>query len=81
MSLTMPNKKEAVLFSYSLILDKEGKLITEVKSLPVEYKELMQKAFSQSREERVFFTNLVLEAKRKFIVVHEWLEKYCRVIS
>ena len=67
MSSMTQNKKEAVIFSYSLILDKEGKFITEIKSLPVDDKELMDKSFPH-REERVFFTNVVNEAKRKFIV-------------
>ena len=68
MSSMTQNKKEAVIFSYSLILDKEGKFITEIKSMPVDDKEIMDKAFPH-REERVFFTNVVNEAKRKFIVV------------
>ena len=80
MSSMTQNKKEAVIFSYSLILDREGKFITEIKSMPVDDKDIMDKAFPH-REERVFFTNVVNEAKRKFIVVHEWLEKYLRVIS
>ena len=46
MSSMTQNKKEAVIFSYSLILDKEGKFITEIKSMPVDDKEIMDKAFA-----------------------------------
>ena len=76
----MSNKKEATIFSYKLILDKEGKLITEITSLPIEDEEVMVKCF-KIREERNFFINVVSEAKRKFHIIHEWLEQYCKFIS
>jgi hypothetical protein len=76
----MPKNKEATIFSYKLILDKEGKLITEITSLPIEDKEVMDKCF-KIREERNFFINVVSEAKRKFHIIHEWLEQYCKFIS
>ena len=76
----MSNKKEATIFSYKLILDKEGKLITEITSLPIEDKEVMDKCF-KILEERNFFINVVSEAKRKFHIIHEWLEQYCKFIS
>ena len=75
----MSNKKEATIFSYKLILDKEGKLITEITSLPIEDEEVMVKCF-KIREERNFFINVVSEAKRKFHIIHEWLEQYCKFI-
>ena len=76
----MPKNKEATIFSYKLILEKEGKLITEITSLPIEDKEVMDKCF-KIREERNFFINVVSEAKRKFHIIHEWLEQYCKFIS
>ena len=48
--------------------------------LPVDDEEIMKEAFSRSREERVFYTSLVKEAKRKLLPIHEWLEKYCQNI-
>ena len=77
----MPKKiQETTIFSYKLLLDREGKLITEITSLPIEDKEVMYKCF-KIREERNFFINVVTEAKRKFQIVHEWLEQYCKFIS
>ena len=77
----MPKKiQETTIFSYKLLLDREGKLITEITSLPIEDKEVMDKCF-KIREERNFFINVVAEAKRKFQIVHEWLEQYCKFIS
>ena len=77
----MPKKiQETTIFSYKLLLDREGKLITEITSLPIEDKEVMYKCF-KIREERNFFINVVAEAKRKFLVIHEWLEQYCKFIS
>ena len=79
----MPNYKkntEATLFSYTLLINKEGKLITQITSLPIEDEEVMSKCF-KIREERNFFINVVAEAKRKFLVVHEWLEQYCKFTS
>lgn len=77
----MPKKiQETTIFSYKLLLDREGKLITEITSLPIEDKEVMDKCF-KIREERNFFINVVAEAKRKFLVVHEWLEQYCKFTS
>ena len=77
----MPKKiQETTIFSYKLLLDREGKLITEITSLPIEHKEVMYKCF-KIREERNFFINVVAEAKRKFLVVHEWLEQYCKYTS
>ena len=72
--------QETTIFSYKLLLDKEGKLITEITSLPIEDKEVMDKCF-KIREERNFFINVVAEAKRKVLVVHEWLEQYCKFTS
>ena len=39
----MPNKrhKEATIFSYTLLINKEGKLETEITSLPIEDEEVM----------------------------------------
>ncbi len=77
----MPKKiQETTIFSYKLLLDREGKLITEITSLPIEDKEVMDKCF-KIREERNFFINVVAEAKRKVLVVHEWLEQYCKFTS
>ena len=79
----MPNykkNKEATLFSYTLLINKEGKLITQITSLPIEDEEVMAKCF-KIREERNFFINVVSEAKRKFHVIHEWLEQYCKYIT
>ena len=77
----MPKKiQETTIFSYKLLIDREGKLITEITSLPIEDKEVMDKCF-KIREERNFFINVVAEAKRKFQIVHEWLEQYCKFIS
>ena len=77
----MPKKiQETTIFSYKLLLDREGKLITEITSLPIEDKEVMDKCF-KIREERNFFINVVSEAKRKFHIIHEWLEQYCKFIS
>ena len=77
----MPKKiQETTIFSYKLLLDREGKLITEITSLPIEDKEVMYKCF-KIREERNFFINVVAEAIRKFQIVHEWLEQYCKFIS
>ena len=77
----MPKKiQETTIFSYKLLLDREGKLITEITSLPIEDKEVMDKCF-KIREERNFFINVVTEAKRKFHIIHEWLEQYCKFIS
>ena len=78
----MPNKrhKEATLFSYTLLINKEGKLETEITSLPIEDEEVMIKSF-KIREERNFFINLVSETKRKLSPIHEWLEKYCNSIT
>ena len=77
----MPKKiQETTIFSYKLLIDREGKLITEITSLPIEDKEVMYKCF-KIREERNFFINVVAEAKRKFLVVHEWLELYCKFTS
>ena len=73
-------KREATIFSYKVILDNEGKLITEITTLPVEDEKVMKDAFSRSREERMFYTSLVKEAKRKLLPIHEWLEKYCQNI-
>ena len=76
----MPKKiQETTIFSYKLLLDREGKLITEITSLPIEDKEVMYKCF-KIREERNFFINVVAEAKRKFLIVHEWLEDYTKNI-
>ncbi len=77
----MPNKrhKEATIFSYTLLINKEGKLETEITSLPIEDEEVMIKCF-KIREERNFFINLVSETKRKLSPIHEWLEKYCNSI-
>ena len=76
----MSSKKyETTIFAYKLLLDKEGKLITEITSLPIEDKEVMNKCF-KIREERNFFINVVAEAKRKFLIVHEWLEDYTKNI-
>ena len=77
----MPNKrhKEATIFSYTLLINKEGKLETEITSLPIEDEEVMLKCF-KIREERNFFINLVSETKRKLSPIHEWLEKYCNSI-
>ena len=76
----MSSKKyETTIFAYKLLLDKEGKLITEITSLPIEDKEVMYKCF-KIREERNFFINVVAEAKRKFLIVHEWLEDYTKNI-
>jgi hypothetical protein len=72
--------QETTIFSYKLLLDKEGKLITEITSLPIEDEEVMSKCF-KVREERNFFINVVAEAKRKFTIIHEWLENYCKYIS
>jgi len=78
----VPNKrhKEATLFSYTLLINKEGKLETEITSLPIEDEEVMIKSF-KIREERNFFINLVSEARRKLKPIHEWLEKYCNSIT
>lgn len=77
----MPKKiQETTIFSYKLLIDREGKLITEITSLPIEDEEVMVKCF-KIREERNFFINVVAEAKRKFQIVHEWLEQYCKFIS
>ena len=78
----MPNKrhKEATLFSYTLLINKEGKLVTQITSLPIEDEEVMSKCF-KIREERNFFINLVSEARRKLKPIHEWLEKYCNSIT
>ena len=78
----MPNKrhKEATLFSYTLLINKEGKLVTQITSLPIEDEEVMIKSF-KIREERNFFINLVSEARRKLKPIHEWLEKYCNSIT
>ena len=64
-------KREATIFSYKVILDNEGKLITEITTLPVEDEKVMKDAFSRSREERMFYTSLVKEAKRKLLPIHE----------
>ena len=71
---------EATIFSYKVILDNEGKLVTEITTLPVDDEKVMKEAFSRSREERMFYTSLVKEAKRKLIPIHQWLEKYCQNI-
>ena len=42
-------KREATIFSYKVILDNEGKLITEITTLPVEDEKVMKDAFSRSR--------------------------------
>ena len=79
----MPNytkNKEATLFSYTLLINKEGKLITQITSLPIEDEEVMSKCF-KIREERNFFINLVSETKRKLSPIHEWLEKYLNSIT
>ena len=79
----MPNykrHKEATIFSYTLLINKEGKLETEITSLPIEDEEVMTKSF-KIREERNFFINLVSEARRKLKPIHEWLEKYCNSIT
>ena len=73
-------KTEATLFSYSLLINKEGKLITQITSLPIEDEEVMIKSV-KIREERNFFINLVSETKRKLSPIHEWLEKYCNSIT
>ena len=70
-------KREATIFSYKVILDNEGKLVTEITTLPVDDEKTMKEAFSRSKEERMFYTSLVKEAKRKLIPIHQWLEKYC----
>ena len=70
-------KREATIFSYKVILDNEGKLVTEITTLPVDDEKVMKEAFSRSREERMFYTSLVKEAKRKLIPIPQWLEKYC----
>ena len=44
-------KREATIFAYKVILDNNGKLLTEVTSLTVKDEKLMKKAFSRSREE------------------------------
>ena len=78
----MPNKrhKEATIFSYTLLINKKGKLETEITSLPIEDEEVMIKCF-KIREERNFFINLVSETKRKLSPIHEWLEKYLNSIT
>ena len=77
----MPKKiQETTIFSYKLLIDREGKLITEITSLPIEDKEVMYKCF-KIREERNFFINLVSETKRKLSPIHEWLQKYLNSIS
>jgi hypothetical protein len=78
----VPNKrhKEATIFSYTLLIIKEGKLVTQITSLPIEDEEVMLKCF-KIREERNFFINLVSETKRKLSPIHEWLEKYCNSIT
>ena len=73
-------KREATIFSYKVIIDNEGKLVTEITTLPVDAEKVMKEAFSRSREERMFYTSLVKEAKRKLIPIHQWLEKYCQNI-
>ena len=73
-------KREATIFSYKVILDNEGKLLTEITTLPVDDEEIMKEAFSRSREERVFYTSLVYDAKRRLLPIHAWLEKYCQSI-
>jgi len=78
----VPNykKKETTIFSYTLLINKEGKLVTQITSLPIEDEEVMTKCF-KIREERNFFINLVSEARRKLKPIHEWLEKYCKSIT
>ena len=79
----MPNykrHKETTVFSYTLQINKEGKLETEITSLPIEDEEVMTKSF-KIREERNFYINLVSEARRKLKPIHEWLEKYCKSIT
>jgi len=73
-------KREATIFAYKVILDNNGKLLTEVTTLPVKDETLMKKAFSRSREERMFYTSLVNEVTRRVQPIHEWLEKYCKNI-
>ena len=68
-------KREATIFSYKVILDNEGKLITEITTLPVEDEKVMKDAFSRSREERMFYTSLVKEAKRKLLPALYRLDK------
>ena len=52
-------KREATIFSYKVILDNEGKLVTEITTLPVDDEKTMKEAFSRSKEERMFYTSLV----------------------
>jgi hypothetical protein len=72
--------KEATIFSYTLLINKEGKLETEITSLPIEDEEVMIKCF-KIREERNFYINLVSEARRKLKPIHEWLKKYLNSIT
>ena len=72
--------QDTTIFSYKLLLDREGKLITEITSLPIKDEEVMTKCF-KIREERNFFINVVSEAKRKLKPINEWLEQYCKNIT
>ena len=72
--------QDTTIFSYKLLLDREGKLITEITSLPIKDEEVMTKCF-KIREERNFFINVVSEARRKLKPINEWLEQYCKNIT
>ena len=72
--------QNTTIFSYKLLLDREGKLITEITSLPIKDEEVMTKCF-KIREERNFFINVVSEARRKLKPINEWLEQYCKNIT
>ena len=71
---------ETTIFSYTLLINKKGKIETKITSLPIEDEEVMIKCF-KIREERNFFINLVSEARRKLKPIHEWLEQYCKNIT
>lgn len=74
-------KKEGVIASYSVIVNTDGQLISEVSSLPEDEADIMNETFKRSEEEKHFYVGLVKELKLKFKELEQWIQKYVTSIN
>ena len=74
-------KKEGVIASYSVIVNTDGQLISEVSALPEDEADIMNETFKRSEEEKQFYIQLVKELKLKFNEVEKWIQKYITSIN
>ena len=74
-------KKEGVIASYSVIVNTDGELISEVSALPEDEADIMNDTFKRSEEENQFYIGLVKELKLKFKELEQWIQKYVTSIN